>query len=121
MILLFIHEAKVRERIFQELQGLGYAVACARDGEDMLMYVSQMSPSVILLDLYLKNPSGLEILRRLRTEGYQGRVILLSGMSLRTEMPEAFSLGVDYVVSGPLALGELDCAINSVLGTIAVS
>ena len=87
----------------------------------MLTHVSQMSPSVILLDLYLKNPSGLEILRRIRIEGYQGKVILLSGMSVRTEMPEAFSLRVDYVVSGPLALGELDCAIHSVLGTVAVS
>ncbi len=117
IILLVIHETKVRESISRGLQMRGYSVASTQDGEEALTHVSQISPSVILIDLYLKNPSGLELLRRLRLQGYRGKVILLSGMSLRTEMSEAYSWGVDHVLCRPLNLDELNCAICSVLGS----
>ena len=117
MILLVIHETEVGEDISQGLRARGYQVSCSQDAEEALTLVSQTTPSIILIDLYLKDPSGLEVLRKLRTQGYKGKVILLSGMSVSTEIPEAFSWGVDHIVSGPLTLDQLDCAIRSVLGS----
>ncbi|MGB0908898.1 MAG: response regulator [Nitrospirales bacterium] len=91
MILLVLHETKVRESISRKLQPRGYAVAVTKDRQETFLHVCQMPPSVILIDRYLKNPSGLEVLKMFRTQGYQGKVILLSGMFLRTEMAEAYS------------------------------
>ena len=73
-------------------------------------------PFLILLDLYLQNPSGIEVLSQLRAQGYEGKVILLAGMSVSTEIPKAFYLGVDQVIGSHLGLGQLESAIRSAIG-----
>ena len=86
----------------------------AETGGEALNQVNQTHPDVILLDLYLKEPGGLEILRRLRAQGYGGKVIVLAGPSIQTMVSEAFHLGALQIIGRPLD-------VTHVLGAIRVA
>jgi DNA-binding NarL/FixJ family response regulator len=58
------------------------------------------------LDLYLAQPSGAEVLRWLRQDGYHGKVIVLSGESMVSVLHDVQSLGLDKVVHIPARIGE---------------
>ncbi|GJL68507.1 MAG: hypothetical protein NPIRA06_11420 [Nitrospirales bacterium] len=81
----------------------------------------EQQPLVMLLDMYVSNPSGLDILQQLRTQGYKGKVVLLGGRSIAFSISEAFRFGVDQVVGGPqwidepINLGQIETAIQTVL------
>ena len=116
MILIVTHEADFGEQMVKWLQGCGYAVCLSCQGTEALNLVAQTSPSLVLLNLYLQDPSGLEVLRQLRTQGYAGKVILIAGVSVSTEIPKAYYLGVEQVIGSPLRLGQLESAIRSTIG-----
>jgi DNA-binding response OmpR family regulator len=77
------------------------------EGMDIVETVLERQPSLVILDLYLTNPSGLEILRRLRTAGYQGKVVVLGGQSTQTLAPEAFRLGALQIVGRPFTPDQI--------------
>jgi DNA-binding NarL/FixJ family response regulator len=70
---------------------------------------------VVVLDLYVKEPSGMEVLHKLREQGYTGKVILMGGISVSPMVSEALRLGVDQVIGGESNLGPLEWAIQSAI------
>ena len=93
------------------------SLAC--NGQQGIDRAREVSPFVVVLDLYLKDPSGIEVLHLLREQGYKGKVILLAGMSVSPSIPEALRLGVDQVMGGGLSLGSVEWAIQSLLEPVS--
>ena len=57
----------------------GYAVIGeANDGSQLLEMVEQLSPDIILLDISMKETSGLDALQRLKRVRPQSKVLILS-------------------------------------------
>ena len=83
------------------------------DGEEGLQHAQRDVPCVVVLDLYVKEPSGMDILHRLREDGYAGKIILMGGISVSPMISEALRLGVNQVIGGESNLGPLECAIQS--------
>ena len=75
-------------------------------------------PSVVIVDLYLTHPSGIEILRQLRTEGYSGKVVVLGGQSVQTLAPEATRLGALQIVGRPFNASQVLGAVRVANGTL---
>jgi len=81
----------------------------------------EQQPLVMLLDMYISNPTGLEGLQQLRTQGYEGKVILLGGSSISSSISQAFRFGVEQVVGGlqwiddRTNLGQVETAIQNAL------
>ncbi|GJL62708.1 MAG: hypothetical protein NPIRA04_13620 [Nitrospirales bacterium] len=84
---------------------------------------AQLQPLVVLLDMYVSHPSGLEVLRELRAHGFKGKVVLLGGSSMSSVISQAHHLKVDQVVGGPqwvdgpatLLCGQVEAAIHATL------
>ena len=114
MLLVATNEKGFRTEMKKVLAEKGDFCVMAETGQEVLDQVNQIYPDVIILDLYLKEPSGLEVLRRLRAQGYVGKVIVLAGHSVQTMIPEAFRLGALQIVGRPLH-------VHHVLGAVRVA
>lgn len=121
MILLITHESQRRSRLHEFLIQRGYAVAVPSHRDQVVAMVKEIQPLLIVLDLYVAEPSGVEVLRQLRAEGFQGKVVLLAGVSTSHLIPQAFQLGVDQVVGacqvsdGEISCDQVDYAIRAAL------
>jgi two-component system response regulator YesN len=118
MILIVTHEVEFGKKISHWLQERHYVVSFSQGGGEALELAVQISPALVVVDMYLQNPSGLEILRQLRSQGFGGKVVLLGGFSVSPEVPEALHLGVDQVLGRPLTLGQVESAIRSAIGAL---
>ncbi len=103
------------------LLGKGYEVCVPPHRQDVFPLVKEENPLVIVLDMYVAAPNGLEVLRKLRAQNYKGKVVALAGMSVSSLMPQAFQLGVDQVIGGfqgwggTLNLDQVESAITMTL------
>lgn len=74
-------------------------LACLRDGRDALNYLGANKADLILMDLYMPEMTGLELLRKLRTAGDQTDVIMVTADNALKDIKEAMSLGIlDYLI-----------------------
>lgn len=105
LILLLAHQAELGYELKEFLAQRGYHVTTCERGGDLLDLMGQMEPDLILLDMYVSDPGGLEVLRKIREAGFRGKVILLAGSSARALLQKALQLGIDGVVGGPQVIG----------------
>jgi DNA-binding NarL/FixJ family response regulator len=87
--------------------------------ESVIEEVLKLDPRVILLDYHLKTTNGLEVLKKLKSAGFKGKVIFLSmdrGIQLRKEVK---SFGADGFVSKDVDGNILVSGIKNLLdGTV---
>ena len=128
MIMIITFRDDFRNQVSPYLQAQGFEVYIPPHRQDVLPMVTEKQPLVVLLDLYVTNPNGLEVLNELREHGYKGKVIVLAGSSVSSKIPNALRLGIDQVVGGPqwvdgpfnLQFGQIVSAIRTALhSTIA--
>lgn len=121
MIMIVTFQEELRKQLVASLGKQGYEVLVPPHREDVLPLAKERQPMVVLLDMYLDDPSGLDVLRQLRSEGYKGKVVLLGGRSIPSRISEAFRFGVDQVVGGPqwidesTNLSQIEAAVQSAL------
>jgi len=119
MVLVITQNDQFGRYIVEWLNEKGYPCSLACDGQQGLENAQQEVPMVVVLDLYVKEPSGMEVLHKLREQGYTGKVILMGGMSVSPMVPEALRLGVDQVIGGESNLGPLEWAIQSAFHSLS--
>jgi DNA-binding response OmpR family regulator len=114
-ILVIEDEPDLREGLQHNLELEGYAVDTAADGKVGLQKALDSSPSLILLDLMLPGLDGLEVLRRLRSEGRPTPVIVLSARGQDRDKIAGLELGADDYLTKPFGLAELTARMRAVL------
>ncbi len=121
MIMLLTYRSELREQLNKAIQDKGHETCIPAHRQDVLVAIKDRHPELIVLDLYLSEPSGIEVLRSLRQAGYHGRIIVLSGESMVSVLHDAQPLGLDTVVHIPARIGEhfdfgeLEVAIETAL------
>ena len=113
-----IHESRLRKKLVQYFKSHGQQVRAARHGKEVLTLINDVNPIMILLDLYLTEPSGLEVLRQLRSQGHEEKVIVLAGDSMRTLSSEAFQLGALQINGRPFSLNQVIGAMRVASGEL---
>lgn len=74
-------------------------VATFHNGKDALAYLKQSTADLLLLDLYMPDYTGLELLSQLRKEGNEIDVIMITAANDAEHINEALRLGiVDYLI-----------------------
>ena len=89
-------------QFFEEVDDLRVVAEC-EDGESALNEVRKHNPDVLIVDLRMPRASGLEVLRRLRSEEIQPATIILAGNISDEEVVEAMRLGAKGVVLKEMA------------------
>ncbi len=93
----------------------GYQVKIARDGAEGLRLAESESPDLIILDVMLPKMSGLDICKRLRGDGNNVPVIMLTARGQEIDKVLGLKLGADDYVTKPFSFMELVARAEAVL------
>jgi DNA-binding response OmpR family regulator len=89
----------------------GYEVATATDGQDAVEKLDEISPDeqpdLILLDAMMPRMSGLDVLRKLRGEGSQTPILIVSAHRAPETLDEAEDLGANACIAKPIDFEDL--------------
>jgi len=91
----------------QALEGEGYEVLCAMDGENGLHLAKTTSPDLMILDLMMPLLNGFEVITELRRQGDSVPVIILSARTETRDKIRGLDLGADDYMVKPFDLNEL--------------
>jgi len=80
-VLVIDDDAAVRQSVAKVLEGAGYAVAVAADGEEAVVRFAPKRVDLVLLDLNLPRRSGWDVFEHLTTRYPLVPVIIMTGMS----------------------------------------
>ena len=114
-ILLIEDEKKVADFIARGLRAERMAVDVAGDGPTGWEMASSVDYDVIILDLMLPGMSGTELLRRLRRNGRDSAVLVLTARDATPDKVENFEAGADDYLTKPFAFAELKVRIKALL------
>jgi DNA-binding response OmpR family regulator len=112
-ILIIEDSADIARGLRDNLEVEGYQVDIAADGEQGLARVRGRPPRLIILDLMLPRLDGMQVLRRLRDEGFEMPVLILSARAGEAEKVRGFRIGADDYVTKPFGLRELLARVDA--------
>lgn len=104
-VLIVDDEEGIRMLYSMELEDEGYEVITLPDGKDLLHVVEQEKPDVLILDIKMKEYSGLDLLQQIRRKHYDLPVILNSAYS--SFKVDLKAVAADYYVVKSSDLTEL--------------
>ena len=97
------------------LEREGYDVTVAATGVDGLALAKRDEPDLIILDLMLPAMNGFTVLQRLRDEGREAPVLIMTALSTEEEKLRGFGLGADDYVVKPCGLLEILARVRALL------
>ena len=118
--ILFIEDDRLIADMYRmKLEGEGFIVEVAQDGESGARMAIANPPDLVLLDLLLPRLDGIEVLRLLRAErGTRGVPVLIlsNAVGLGGREDEARSLGiVDWVIKANVTPSGLLTKVSRIL------
>lgn len=99
------------------LEASGHQIAEAADGASTLERYSEERPDVVLLDLFLAEESGLDVLARLLAVDREARVVLATADDDPATRARAEQAGARGFIAKPFAPGPVLTALDAVLAT----
>jgi len=119
-VLVVDDDPAVRDSLRRSLTFEGYSVATAGDGEQALASVAAERPDVVVLDLQMPVLGGLETCRRLREQGNDVPVLMLTARDATRDRVTGLDAGADDYLPKPFALEELLARLRAMLRRAAV-
>jgi two-component system KDP operon response regulator KdpE len=106
LVLIIDDELQIRRFLRISLEGNGYRVEEAVNGQEGLLKAAQHRPDLIILDLGLPDMEGLQVLTQLR-EWTATPILVLSVRNADTDKIAALDAGADDYLTKPFSTGEL--------------
>jgi DNA-binding response OmpR family regulator len=97
----------------KSLESNGFEVTSAFDGEDGLRAARDERPDAIVLDLQLPRLNGVDLCRRLRSEGNAVPILMLTARSTVPDRIGGLDAGADDYLVKPFSLGELAARLRA--------
>ncbi len=107
-LLIVDDESDIREFAGRFFRKRGITVFTASGGGDALKIIAAEVPDLVLLDVRMEEMTGIEVLRQLRQQSNNAKVILVTGVEEEEVIKEANALGVVAYIHKPLILEELE-------------
>jgi DNA-binding NtrC family response regulator len=114
-ILIVDDEAILTESLQNILTSSEYEVATCQNGEEFLSVLSQVNPDLVLLDIFMGSVNGLQLLKRMREEGSDLPVLIMTGHADVNLAVEAMKEGALDFVLKPFDLAHLTLLIEKSL------
>lgn len=112
-ILVVDDDRAVRESLHRALKLHGYDVAVAADGMEALQAVERDDPDAIVLDVMMPGVGGLALTRRLRQDGVDTPIIMLTARDAVPDRVEGLETGADDYLVKPFSMKELVARVRA--------
>lgn len=105
------------ELLDAHLDGTGYEVRAAANGEETLAVAGEWNPDVILLDVMMPKLSGFEVCQRLRANPARKAVavLMVTALGEPTDVEKAIAAGTDDFLTKPINKTELLLRVRALL------
>lgn len=106
-ILIVEDQPNVANYLRQALKEQGYAVDLAQTGQEALDWAAVVDFDIIVLDLMLPEVDGVTVCRRLRNQGKQAAILMLTARDTVDDRVRGLDAGADDYLVKPFELKEL--------------
>jgi two-component system alkaline phosphatase synthesis response regulator PhoP len=114
-ILIVEDNADLAYGLSNNLEIDGHNVATVETGEAALEHIRDRRPNLVVLDLMLPGIDGYQVLRRLRSDGHDMPVLVLTARGEEADKVLGFRLGADDYVTKPFGVLEILARISALL------
>ena len=112
-ILIVEDDKRIAKPLAEDLRHQHHIVEIAIDGIQGWQYAQSQVYDMILLDLMLPNLGGIELCKRLRSNGCQALILMLTAKDTTTDKIVGLDAGADDYLVKPFELDELAARIRA--------
>jgi len=114
-ILIIEDEVRLRDQIQHCLEQDGYVVDASGDGAEGLYFASEYPLDTAIVDLGLPEMSGIEVIRRLRLQGNNLPILILTARDRWQDKVEGLEAGADDYMVKPFHMEEMLARLKALL------
>lgn len=114
-ILLVEDEKDIADLVVLHLKDLCDEIVVANDGHEGLRQATMQDWSLVILDLRLPGPDGLEICRAVRRERSYQPILMLTSKSAELDRVLGLETGADDYLTKPFSVLELAARVRAIL------
>ena len=114
-VLLVEDHADLAATVGSFLEGLGFTIDYAPDGQVAMNLAEENLYDGIVLDLMLPKIDGIQVCKRLRDNGVSTPVLMLTARDQLGDKLEGFESGADDYLVKPFELAELAARVNAMI------
>src|SRR3990170_6445151 len=114
LVLVADDEENIVELVTMYLRRAGYRVEAAYDGDETLRKVAELRPALLVLDIMMPGPDGLQVCRSLRRHS-DVPIVLLTARASDIDKIAGLRFGADDYVTKPFNPDELIARVAAVL------
>lgn len=118
-LLVIEDDELVRSGLVSGLGSLGFAPRVAPSGNQGLEEVERSAPDIVLLDIFMDDLDGIQVLKHIRDRHARLPVVLLTGYGSMTTAIEAIRLGANDYLLKPVEASEVATRLKAALETEA--
>ncbi len=114
-VLIVEDDEKIASFVQKGLSQSGYAVDAVRTGEDGYSYLRQTDYDAAVVDIMLPGMDGLSMVQRIRDEGVQTPIIILSAKRSVEDRVKGIQTGSDDYMTKPFSFAELLARLQALI------
>jgi DNA-binding response OmpR family regulator len=114
-ILIIEDDRKLASALVSGIEAEGYRVTSATSAEEGFFLLHSERPDLLLLDVTLPQRSGLDLLRQIRKDRVDVRVLMLTSHNSVENRVDGLNAGADDYLGKPFSFPELLARIQSLL------
>ena len=94
-VLIVEDEPSLNKIMVKKLRSSGFSVDSCFNGSDALEYISMGNYDIVLLDIMIPEPNGVEVLKIVRNDGNNVPIILITAMGSVDNRIKGLNFGAD--------------------------
>ncbi|HVN95868.1 MAG TPA: UDP-3-O-acyl-N-acetylglucosamine deacetylase [Syntrophorhabdaceae bacterium] len=116
-VLIIDDEKDILDTLSSILQDEGFSVLKAVDGEEGLAFFEREKPDIVLLDVWMPELDGIQVLKKIKEQDKDAIVIVISGHGTISTAVEAVKMGAFDFLEKPLSIDKVLEVVLRGLGT----
>lgn len=114
-VLVVDDDAVLCRSLSRALRLAGFDAHTAAGGRDALTLVDALAPDAVVLDVSMPDVAGTEVCRRLRADGNEVPIIMLSALDAVADRLAGLQAGADDYLVKPFVTAELELRLRALL------
>jgi two-component system KDP operon response regulator KdpE len=107
-------EAAMRRGISVSLTARGYSVGEARSGEEAIAAFRERKADLVLLDINMPGINGIDTCRRIRSDGPNAGIVMITIRDSEDDTVQALEAGADDYITKPFRVRELLARLSAI-------